>query len=195
VRRIQAVKERQEAEEERRVQAEGPRLMSTSSSSSEPPPKRPRRAAGGGQSKVMPSSLLGGGDGCYTTIDLRPGQFIYYYFGQITSTNADIACTNTDYVYMNCDARVAEHCPAKFMNDPRCDFCVNVKISATPSHYISSHVYYECVASCYIYAGSELFVSYGSEYWASPARQHLLSDKMKRNVCSFDYKTCTHNYV
>jgi hypothetical protein len=85
----------------------------------------------------------------------------------------DSSCSSSNgYIYMNCDALNQSDCLARIMNDPRCDFCVNVKISSVPEYYVHggmNYVSYDCYAARDMCVGAELCwgkISYGDAYWS-----------------------------
>jgi hypothetical protein len=87
-------------------------------------------------------------------------------------------------------------CYARYMNDPRCEFCCNVRVGSVPIYYgvrNLSCVSYTCTALRDIPAGSELFISYGDDYWkAHQERWDMLSSDMQNNICSLDNVCFTH---
>ena len=81
----------------------------------------------------------------------------------------------------------------RFINDPRCDSCVNAKIKYVDNTGFGdeyffppdiAHSRYYIVAETDIDEGDEIFISYGQAYWQK--RWNSISLDMQNNICSFN---------
>ena len=85
----------------------------------------------------------------------------------------------------------------RFVNDPRCDSCVNAKLKSVDNFGFCDeynfppddvvHSRYYIVAETDIAEGDEIFISYGDEYWEN--RRNSMTYNMQNNICSFNCMT------
>lgn len=108
---------------------------------------------------VNKSTIPGAGLGLFAGEDIKAGDRISRYWGEVNGDNPDssylLDLEDGRYV----DAKMATDCPARYANDARDDFANNAEFILTGS------VYAYIFSTRDISKGEEIFVSYGEEYW------------------------------
>lgn len=136
--------------------------------------------------KVDVSRLPRAGLGVFATKDFAPGDFVDVYDGKIFLTSSSYIAARdqnpkiADYVYfvnhdVTVDASATDCCYARYINDSRrqgispntyfrdFDYHKDKKFPGVTSRFKDARV---CVITkCFIPAGSEFYISYGSGYW------------------------------
>ena len=127
------------------------------------------------------STLPESGKGLFTSKEIPKGTLIVEYKGRITNwknveheENGYIYFVNRNYVI---DARPFKKALAKFANDAK--GLKQVKGLANNAEYVEENGKVYIKSKKDIPAGSEIFVGYGKEYWAT-IRHNLRIDRLRQ---------------
>lgn len=101
---------------------------------------------------------------CYYT-----GHHHNYHSAQMLHDKSYLMCISGDFLV---DAGPCPNIKARYINDPLNDDAVNCKFIPDPEHFRSI-----TVATRTIYAGEEIFASYGDGYWAQQGKEGIVLHK------------------
>ncbi|HEU4472867.1 MAG TPA: SET domain-containing protein [Flavisolibacter sp.] len=132
---------------------------------------------------VKPSTIPGSGMGLFTTVFIPKGTRIAEYKGRITTWKEVKHDSDNGYIYTINDNHVIDARPylkamARYANDAR--GLVRIKGITNNCTYVNEGLRAFIEALKDIPAGSEIFVSYGKEYW-DVVRENIRADKLAKS--------------
>lgn len=117
------------------------------------------------------------------------GNLPFGFEGRLVLNVKHLDSVELDDTFLDCCP--FRECLARYMNDPLCDSCVNVKLVKEDRVVCGNKISYGCKIGGRINHGDELFISYGKEYWSLPRRTCSLPFQYHTN-CLFDFR-CSSN--
>jgi len=128
---------------------------------------------------VKESTLPGSGKGLFTNVDIEKDTLIIEYVGRQTTWKEVKDDADNGYIYFNnrnhvIDARRHRSALARYANDAAGLSRVKGVLNNCTYKVLKGKVYIKAIKN--IPAGSEIFVSYGKDYWDT-VKQNMAIDK------------------
>ena len=118
------------------------------------------------------------------------GTLLFGFEGRLVRNVNLLDSDELDDTFLDCCP--FRYCLARYMNDPLCDSCVNVKVVQEDRAICGNDISYGCKVGSRINSGDELFISYGKEYWSLSRRTGCLPFAYHTN-CLFDFRCCSNS--